>query len=103
MPQGTKQPRHPGAPKGNQNALKHGRRSAAAIEKRRSRNAMLKASALVLNQLGMLDGRCRCKPLRPDQIQYVPAEWLPLISPWYFLVPDRYWKQQQHATGLPTL
>ena len=90
MPQGTKQARRPGAPKGNQNALKHGRRSAAAIEKRRSRNAMLKASALVLSHLGMLDGRCRCKPLRPDQIQYVPAEWLPLISPWYFLVPDRY-------------
>ena len=92
MPQGTKQPRRPGAPKGNQNARKHGRRSAAAIENRRGRNAMLKASALVLSHLGMLDGRCRCKPLRPDQIQYVPAEWLPLISPWYLMMPDRYWK-----------
>ena len=95
MPQGTKQPRRPGAPKGNQNALKHGLRSAAAIENRRGRNAMLKASALVLSHLGMLDGRCRCKPLRPDQIQYVPAEWLPLISPWYLMMPSQDWFWQK--------
>lgn len=82
MTQPIKQKPSRGTPLGNQNALKHGRRSAAAIEKRRGRNAMLKASALVLSHLGMLDGRCRCKPLRPDQIRYVPAEWLPLISPW---------------------
>jgi hypothetical protein len=83
MPQGNKQPRRPGAPLGNQNALKHGRKTMVAIEKRKSRNAFLKASALLLSRLGALEGRCRCRPLRPDQVVYIPAEWLPIISPWH--------------------
>ena len=88
MTQASKQSRRPGPPFGNQNALKHGRRTAAAIEKRKGRNAFLKASGLLLSRLGMLDGRCRCRPLRPDQVAYIPAEWLPIISHWYAAMPE---------------
>ena len=34
--------RSPGAPKGNQNRLKHGRRSKAAIQERKALNALLR-------------------------------------------------------------
>ena len=36
---------------------------------------MLKACALVMYRLGMISGRCRYGPIRPDQWQYLPPEW----------------------------
>jgi len=83
MPQSLKQKTNRGAPLGNQNALKHGRRTAAAIEDRKRRNAEMKAAALLLARQGMLTHRCRCKPLRPDQVRFVPPEWLAIVSPVY--------------------
>ena len=69
------QPNRGGAPLGNQNRLIHGRRSRAFIQHRRQRAAMLKACALVMHRLGMFSGRCRSRPIRPDQWQYLPSEW----------------------------
>jgi len=83
MPRSIKQKTTRGAPLGNQNALKHGRRTAAAIENRKRRNAEMKAAALLLARQGMLTHRCRCKPLRPDQIRFLPPEWLPIVAPLY--------------------
>ena len=83
MPQPNKQKPRRGAPHGNQNALKHGRRTAAAIEDRKRRNAEMKAIALLLSRQGMLTHRCRCKPVRPDQIAYLPVEWLPIVAPYH--------------------
>ena len=83
MPQSIKQKTSRGAPLGNTNALKHGRRTAAAIEDRKRRNAQLKAVALLMSRQGMLTHRCRCKPLRPDQIRFLPPEWLPIVAPLY--------------------
>jgi len=83
MPQANKQKTRRGAPVGNQNALKHGRRTAAAIEDRKRRNAEMKAAGLLLSRQGWLTHRCRCKPLRPDQIRFLPPEWLPIVAPMY--------------------
>ena len=83
MPQPVKQKASRGAPAGNQNAKKHGGRSAEAIEARRRRCALMKAAGLLLARQGMLTHRCRCKPVRPDQIAYLPVEWLPIVAPLY--------------------
>jgi hypothetical protein len=83
MPQPNKQKTRRGAPAGNTNALKHGRRTAAAIEDRKRRNAQMKAAGLLLARQGMLTHRCRCKPLRDDQIRFLPLEWLPIVAPMY--------------------
>ena len=83
MPQSTKQKASRGAPLGNQNARKHGDRSAVAIEARRRRNALMKAVGLLLANQGMLTHRCRCKPLRDDQIRFVPPEWLNVVAPYH--------------------
>ena len=83
MPQPIKQKPRRGAPVGNTNALKHGRRTAAAIEDRKRRNAQMKAAALLLARQGMLTHRCRCKPLRDDQIRFVPPEWLDVVAPYH--------------------
>ena len=83
MPQSIKQKTSRGAPVGNTNALKHGCRTAAAIEDRKRRNAKMKAAALLLANQGMLTHRCRCKPLRDDQIRFVPPEWMKIVSPLY--------------------
>ena len=83
MSQLIKQKPRRGAPVGNTNALKHGRRTAAAIEDRKRRNAQMKAAALLLARQGMLTHRCRCKPVRPDQIRFLPPEWLPIVAPLY--------------------
>ena len=72
-----------GAPAGNSNAWKHGGRSAEAIEARRRRSAHMKAAGLLLARQGMLTHRCRCKPVRPDQIRFLPPEWLPIVAPLY--------------------
>ena len=81
MPRSIKQKTNRGAPLGNQNALKHGRRTAAAIEDRKRRNAEMKAAGLLLSRQGWLTHRCRCKALRDDQIRFVPPEWLDVVSP----------------------
>ena len=81
MPQSIKQKTTRGAPLGNQNALKHGRRTAAAIEDRKRRNAEMKAAALLLARQGWLTHRCKCRPLRDDQIRFVPPEWLDVVAP----------------------
>jgi len=83
MPQPNKQKTRRGAPAGNTNALKHGRRTAAAIEDRKRRNAQMKAAGLLLSRQGWLTHRCKCKPVRPDQIAYLPVEWLPIVAPLY--------------------
>jgi len=83
MPQPNKQKTRRGAPVGNQNALRHGRRTAAAIEDRKRRNAEMKAAGLLLSRQGMLTHRCRCKPLRDDQIRFVPPEWLDVVAPYH--------------------
>jgi len=83
MSQLIKQKPRRGAPVGNTNALKHGRRTAAAIEDRKRRNAQMKAAALLLARQGMLTHRCRCKPLRDDQIRFVPPEWLDVVAPYH--------------------
>lgn len=90
MTQPLNQKHRRGAPLGNQNAHKHGLRSAAAIEKRRRRNAMLKACALVLSRMGMVDGRCRCRPIRPDQWEYLPPEWQVLLRGSRIKAPSIY-------------
>ena len=86
MPRSIKQKTTRGAPLGNQNALKHGGRSAEAIEARRRRSALMKAAGLLLARQGWLTHRCRCKPLRPDQIAYLPVEWLPIVAPLYAML-----------------
>ena len=83
MPQPIKQKTSRGAPAGNTNALKHGRRTAAAIEDRKRRNAQLKAAGLLLAKQGMLTHRCKCRPLRDDQIRFVPPEWLNVVAPYH--------------------
>lgn len=83
MPRSIKQKTTRGAPLGNQNALKHGGRSAEAIEARRRRNALMKAVALLLSRQGMLTHRCKCRPLRDDQIRFVPPEWLDVVAPYH--------------------
>lgn len=83
MPQPIKQKTSRGAPVGNRNALKHGRRTAAAIEDRKRRNAQMKAAGLLLANQGMLTHRCKCRPVRPDQVAYLPVEWLPIVAPLY--------------------
>ena len=83
MPQSIKQKTTRGAPLGNQNARKHGGRSAEAIEARRRRSALMKAAALLLSRQGWFTHRCKCKPLRDDQIRFLPPEWLPIVAPLY--------------------
>ena len=83
MPQSIKQKTTRGAPAGNSNALKHGCRTAAAIEDRKRRNAEMKAIALLLARQGWLTHRCKCKPLRDDQIRFVPPEWLNVVAPYH--------------------
>ena len=83
MSQLIKQKARRGAPASNSNAWKHGGRSAEAIEARRRRSALMKGAGLLLARQGMLTHRCRCKPVRPDQIRFLPPEWLPIVAPVY--------------------
>ena len=83
MPRSIKQKTRRGAPAGNQNAKKHGGRSAEAIEARRRRCALMKAAGLLLARQGMLTHRCKCRPLRDDQIRFVPPEWLDVVAPYH--------------------
>jgi len=83
MPQPNKQKTRRGAPAGNTNALKHGRRTAVAIEDRKRRNAQMKAAGLLLSRQGWLTHRCRCKPVRPDQIRFLPPGWMEIVAPLY--------------------
>jgi len=83
MSQPNNQKPRRGAPAGNSNAWKHGGRSAEAIEARRRRSALMKGAGLLLARQGMLTHRCRCKPVRPDQIRFLPPEWLPIVAPLY--------------------
>jgi hypothetical protein len=58
-----------GGLQGNRNALKHGRRSAAAILKRRVARAELKALAFIGLSAGIFSASgVRHRPLREDQI-----------------------------------
>jgi hypothetical protein len=61
--------RPPGGQPGNRNRWVHGRRSAAAIERRKTGAAGRKAAAWVLVQLDALPGyRCRPRTMRADQV-----------------------------------
>ena len=75
--------RGPGAPLGNRNRLRHGRRSDANLLRQRQRAALLKGAALLLRHMGGLLGRCQARPLRHDQVEHIPPEWLPIIAPWF--------------------
>jgi hypothetical protein len=76
----TDKPRRPrGAPLGNRNALKHGRRSAAAVRTRKLRCASLKAIAHVGIAVGLYGGfKVRPRPLRADQLELL-AEADPVL------------------------
>jgi hypothetical protein len=43
----------------------------------------MKAAALLLSRQGWFTHRCKCKPIRVDQIAYLPVEWLPIVAPLY--------------------
>jgi len=63
--------RKPGGQPGNQNALKHGRRTAEARRRQKLAHASLKALQHLLNAQGMIprsEGRIRPRPLRQDQM-----------------------------------
>jgi hypothetical protein len=78
--QTSEQKRRRGAPLGNRRAWRHGRRSAAAIEKRKAGAASRKAAGLVLVKLGLLGPyRHRPRPLRHDQLPRLDAEGLALL------------------------
>ena len=65
-----------GAQLGNQNALRHGRRSGATITARKLSTARVKALAHVVHAYGLAvdPTRYRISPLRPDQV--VLLSWL---------------------------
>lgn len=67
----TDQPRRRGAQPGNQNAYRHGRRSAQAILARKLGRARLKAAAKIGLAIGMFHPRHlpKPRPLRPDQLR----------------------------------
>lgn len=60
---------------GNQCALRHGKRSRAAIISRKRSVAVVKASAILLGHLGEIRGRVRRAPLRGDQVALLPSDW----------------------------
>jgi len=80
-PLAQKQRSRGGAPPGNKNALRHGRYSRAATERRREARAVLRAAALVLKAMGKYGYRTRVKRLRPDQWRHVPPTWWPYLQP----------------------
>ena len=67
---GARSPRNRGAQPGNQNARRHGRRSAAAVTAAKLSTARIKALSYIIWSSGLADwaGRYRISPLRPDQI-----------------------------------
>jgi hypothetical protein len=65
------EPRRRGGQPGNQNALRHGRRSRAAVIRRRLTYARLKVIALLGLKLQLFakGDRQRPRPVRPDQVE----------------------------------
>lgn len=73
--------RRPGGQPGNSNRLIHGRRSAAAIERRAAGAAGRKAAGLILARLDLLHGyRHRPRPIRLDQRRHLNAAELAMLA-----------------------
>jgi hypothetical protein len=65
---------------GNRCSRRHGKRSAAAVERRKAGAVARKMGATVLAQLGLLPAyRCRPRPLRPDQLRHLDPVGLELL------------------------
>ena len=71
----TNQSRRRGAQPGNQNAVKHGRRSAQAILGRKLSRARLKAAAHLGLACGLFNPSClpKPRPMRMDQMRLLRA------------------------------
>lgn len=63
-----RQKRKRGAPHGNQRALRHGKRSGAAVLARKRRAATMKLVRHLFVSLGAVADRCRPSPFRADQL-----------------------------------
>jgi hypothetical protein len=87
--------RRPGAPLGNQNAFIHGRRSKQSSDLCRARAANMKALAWALRELGMIQDRCRPRPLRPDQARFIDQELLEVVR-----VAGGYYPELDPATTI---
>ena len=77
-----------GAQLGNQNALRHGRRSGATITARKLSTARVKALAHVIHAYGLAVDleRYRISPLRSDQVELLSRrdpQLLALVPPGY--------------------
>lgn len=71
--------RHPGGQVGNRNRWVHGRRSAAAVKRRKAGAAGRKAAGLILARLGS-SARVRCRLVRLDQLQHLGVEALAMLT-----------------------
>lgn len=77
----SEQTRRRGAELGNQRAWRHGKRSAAAIERRAAGAAGRKAAGLILARLDALAGyRHRPRPIRLDQRRHLDLEAQDLLA-----------------------
>jgi hypothetical protein len=65
---------------GNRCSRRHGRRSAAAVERRKAGAVARKVAATILVQLGLLPAyRCRPRRLRADQLHHLDPVGLELL------------------------
>jgi hypothetical protein len=65
--------RRPGGQPGNTNAVRHGRYRRARLEGRKLTLAEQKVVARAVHVLGLVQGRCRVRALRREQIQILAA------------------------------
>ena len=92
--------RKPGGQPGNRNAVKHGRRTAEALRKRKLAHATLKAVQHLLVAEGMVprsEGRIRPRPLRPDQMRLLietEPELAAMVRAAGVYLPDQYWRRR---------
>lgn len=70
-----------GAQPANRNAWRHGRRTAAAIQRRKANAASREAAGLILAKLRLLgDYRYRPRAIRHDQLPHLGAEAVALLA-----------------------
>jgi hypothetical protein len=66
---------------GNRCSWRHGKRSAAAVERRKAGAVARKTAATILARLNLLPAyRCRPRQLRPDQYRHLDPEGLELLA-----------------------